>query len=222
MKPGPALPPTMLVPMIHLVVNPFDSDLGYRPFCEAVFGQNRFLCMVEKFGRWSVWHLHIQGELAVSLQEFERRKKILTQQHFTKRLRPSSHPIKVMRQAATEIGFQYMAKDLPRSAVLHMQGFTDGDIDTLYRASQAHCNNQTPGCLQEYITHKCSRVVGETPRQLHWRMTRAALDYYREAGKMFPPQFQALVKDVLLKNYHTHHDVMEYLVSISIPSMVWM
>ena len=211
----------MLVPMIHLVVNPFDRDLGYRPFCEAVFGQNRFLCMLEKFGRRSVWHLHIQGELAVSLQEFERRKKILTQQHITKRSRPSSHPIKVMRKAANEMGFQYMAKDLPISAVYCMQGFTDGDINTLYLASQAYRDNQTPGCLKEYITRKCSRFDGETPRELHWRMTRAALDYYRETGKMVPPQLQALVRDILLR-YYAHYDVMEYLVSISIPPTVCM
>ena len=163
----------------------------------------------------------MQGVRKVPMQEFKLRKKALIKEHYAKKAIPSCHPIKEKQKApgATEMGFQYMAKALPASAVQFERGFSEEALNALYEASAGYRNNLT-GQLGEYIASRCIMQAGETPRNLHWHMTSTAWEYYMEKGKMAPRHFQDLVRHELVMKYGSNEDVLEYVVSISMPPVV--
>jgi hypothetical protein len=165
----------------------------------------------------------MQGDSIVSEQEFALKKKMFTQLHFLKQLNPAKHPVKRMAKPATECGFQYMIKNLLLSSttVVFQQGFSIAEIEALYQASEAYRNGQTPCRLGDYLAQKCSfRFQGESARELHYRMTCSAFNFYRETGKTIAPQYKAMIMGALLKQYGLDADVIQYMGLISLPAMV--
>lgn len=204
---------TMIVgDMLHLVVKPYDPSLNYEDYCKQLFGENKCLAMLEKKGGD---HLHIQGVLNVDEFDFKKIQTSMITTHYRKKVDPTCHPVKKRKRGADDVGFQYMAKELPTSVVIYKQGFSDQDLQELYEKSE-QLRSELQCKLGEYIAANCVRQPGERPRDLHLRMCRVGFDYYLGEDKMQPPNFKLLIRHFLLKIYREHEDVMRYLCEITI------
>jgi len=190
-----------------MVINPYDSSLDYETFCKRVFGNNRCLAMREsKNGQ----HLHIQGELAVSDEEYVLHGNQLRDKHYRKKEDPNSRPVKRRRVAADDKGFQYMAKDLPNSVVVYKQQFTDDDIAALHAASVAHVDEQK-GALGEHLREQITDFHTRHPPTMWAYAMRSAYRYYMDRGVMRPPNLKALVEFALTKHFPSD-DLVEFFV----------
>lgn len=193
--------------MYHLVVKPYDPSLDYVDFCRKAFGENKCLAMLEKKGGD---HLHIQGIPAVGNGVLGDLKEGLTMNHYRKKAGDACHPVKKRKREADDMGFQYMAKELPSSVVVYKQGFTDEDLQELYEKSEKY-REELQSQLGEYLRDRCgSGADYRTPRDLHKRLCVLAIEYYMDLDKMPPPNLKALVRYNMAKHYRSPA-VVEYL-----------
>lgn len=193
--------------MIHFTCKPFDAALDWPQICSHLFGMNKCLVMVERKGGE---HGHIQGEEILPQTECDKYIRSLNGLHYLKKLDPNRRPVKRRKLEATEEGFQYMSKELPTSAVVYKQGFTDADLEELYAKSNEY-REELQCKLGEYLVSKVVRASGEGARQLHKRLCGAALQYYMDQDKMCPPNIKLLVRHFMLKYWGKDSDVFEYL-----------
>ncbi|EKX31777.1 hypothetical protein GUITHDRAFT_149083 [Guillardia theta CCMP2712] len=177
--------------LAHLIVKPYDPSMDYASVCNDLFGDNKCLVMLEKKGGD---HCHIQGELKAPKTEEQWRNYIgdLAMEHYRRKQDPKSRPVKRRKLEADEVGFQYMAKELPTSVVIYKQGFSDEDLQELYEKSNEHRDElqSKPG---EYIAEKIGGDTESwTPGELHKRVCYYAFQYYLAEGKMRPPNIKIL------------------------------
>lgn len=198
------------MPMVHLVVKPYDPSLDYEGFAKQAFGDQPCLFMLEKKGGD---HLHIQGMTALSDETFRKlQSNELTLKHYRRRQEPDCHPVKRRRKEADENGFQYMCKELDSSVVVYKQGFTDEQLESLHAASNLHreeCKSQ----LGEYIAGRVNFLRSDPPEVLHQRVCLAAVEYYLAEDKMQPPNLRLLCRHILLK-YCGTAEVKEYVAKL--------
>lgn len=192
--------------MLHLVVKPYDPSIDYAYYCRQLFGDNRCLVMMEKKGGD---HCHVQGECVLTEDGVKAIQQEMIAKHYRKKQDLTSRPIKKRSREADDLGFQYMAKELPDSVVVYKQGFTDEELCALYDKSN-ELRAELQSNLGEYLRSKCVRGPGEPPRHLHKRLCGYAVRYYLDEDKMQPPNIKLLVRHFLGK-YYREEDVIEYL-----------
>lgn len=194
---------------VHLVVKPYDPSMDYEAICKRLFKSNKCLVMMEKKGGD---HCHIQGMMETDMSNEQWRNEIaaLAAMHYRRKQDPSSRPVKRRKTEADEVGFQYMAKELPSSVVVFKQGFEDGELEELYERSNEH-RDELKAKLGEHLLSRIVRGSCESPRDLHKRMCSAALCYYMDQDKMCPPNIKLLVRHFMLKQYGGSSDVLSYL-----------
>lgn len=196
--------------LAHLVVKPYDPGMDYATVCQTLFGENRCLVMLEKKGGD---HCHIQGELKQEMSEDQWKVYIgnLAAEHYRRKQDPKSRPVKRRKTEADEVGFQYMAKELPTSVVVYKQGFSDEDLQELYQKSNDHREDiqSKPG---EFIFERIGPCIrGWTPADLHDRVVYYACKYYMGEGKMRPPNIKILCEHWMLKYWGDCEGVVEYI-----------
>lgn len=200
--------------MLHFVVNPYDPSLKYDEICEALFGDGKCLVMLERKNGGD--HAHVQGELKPGANFAEVQRKMIDAHYKTQMAEKSGknapRPVKKRKREADEQGFQYMCKEYDVDRVVYQQGFEDGELYELYKASEEH-RDELKGKLGEYIIEAVgSRRSGESVSELHKRCALAAFDYYLDQGKMDPPNIKLLVRHFMKHNFSEHADVRSYIV----------
>lgn len=136
----------------------------------------------------------------------------MTLVHYSKKQDATSHPIKKRKREADKVCFQYMCKELDSSVVIFKQGFTDEDLQELHALSDAS-REETKSKLGEYVTGQVNFKSTDSPKELHKRVCRAAVQYYLAEDKMQQPNLRLLCRHILLK-YAGTPPVIDYIADL--------
>lgn len=183
----------------------YDPTLDYQAICRAVYGENKCLCVAEKL-RVNA-HVHFQGYSDFSESAYDRAFTEWTKEHYLRKTKSGSRPVRHMRTVTTEEGFQYMCKEADVSThVLYKQGLTDEDIQKLHQKSEEHVDE-----LKSGLKRKLHELDQErSPQGLHRQYRLEGLAYYANDDKMPPPNFQKLVLWAMYTSPGASSEVKEY------------
>jgi len=171
--------------MQHIKCN-YDPSWDYPAIARQLFGANKCLVVAEKLATNA--HVHFQGYTDWNDREFEKAMTNLAATHYSKKVNPSSRPVKRAKRTVDETGFQYLCKeDRPP---LYQQGFTEEELEALRFASQAHVDELKNGLGDNLDGQR----YPEDPARAFTQMRLDALKYYDETDRRPSPRFQ---KDVL-------------------------
>lgn len=202
---------------IHGVCQKYDSELDYEHLARSICGDSQCLIMMETKGGE---HAHFQGMTNLPKKELLAIAKEWGEDHVLKK-RKRSNPVHADDKKFTALrfswkdhdwtGFQYCCKEYTNDSVLvYKQGFTEQDLIDLHENSNRH-REVLSAKLGEFVSGQLDLSTPGTPKELHFRVARAAFRYYVAEEKMHPPNLKQLVRTLLYKSFPTP-EVEEYLV----------
>jgi len=180
----------------HLVVNPYDPNQDYTAFAMEVYDPKEKILVVRE--KKNGFHCHLQG-VVTDAAKFEKAMRNLIDTHEEKIKNKDKRPVKRRKLAADEVGFQYMVKEKPTTAVIYKANITDEELDELYERSQEHVAELKAG-LTDYIR---DNATGDTPGQLLMSASVCAIRHYKETSTMCPPNLAALVRHAVMQHFYS-------------------
>lgn len=179
---------------------------------ERIFTTGRHLVVLHK-GKNENPHWHFQGETEIPGKELDALIKEFCTNHSKYIKSKAARPAKRVKGDVTELGYQYMLKEDP-PIVVSQNGFTEEDISELHQKSQDHVDslkNQLRDYLYEIEDRKpCHNY---DPKEAHRRWRHRGIEYYINADKMPPPNFQKLLIWYMIKRFQDNRVFRNYLSS---------
>lgn len=127
-----ALEPTL--PHLEHFKCKYDQTWDYPAIANSLFDGDKVLVQEEKVS--TNHHVHFQGYTSMAPRTFGDRMTQLAATHYVKEKQPGSRPVKRVKRAVTDTGFQYLMKEGHKP--LYQRGFTDEELEKLAAASQEH------------------------------------------------------------------------------------
>lgn len=128
----------------------YDPAWDYKKIAEDMYNGPRYLVMLEKLSTNA--HVHFQGETDYAERTFANMRQELAKDHFIKKLKPTSKPVKGKKDPATEKGFQYIMKESAPTPerILAVKGFTQLQLEDLWEKSEEHVQEQKTK-IRDYV-----------------------------------------------------------------------
>lgn len=124
----------------------YDPTWDYEKIAEDMYDGPRYLVMLEKISTNA--HVHFQGETTYAERTFANKRQKLSATHFIRKLKPSSRPVKGKKEPATELGFQYVCKEL--NEPLAYKGFTLDELEEMHDNSNMHVKEKKEK-MKDYV-----------------------------------------------------------------------
>lgn len=129
---------TLKEPRLYHFVARYDQNWNYNEICKKCFmAEKEWLCVKEHQNLPNT-HVHFQGYSMLTVDSFGKKMTRLAHTHHIKKENPKSRPVTMFRRDTTELGFQYMAKEL-RQPLSHNL-FTLEKLKELKEKSVLHCH----------------------------------------------------------------------------------
>lgn len=125
-------------PRLYHFVARYDQNWDYKAICKKFFMEEKQWLCVKEHQNLPNTHVHFQGYSRLTPMSFQKKLTRLAHTHHIKKENPKSRPVSMFKRETTELGFQYMAKELRNP--LSYNGFTAESLTALKEASVLHVN----------------------------------------------------------------------------------
>jgi hypothetical protein len=183
--------PKLEEPRLYHFVARYDQNWDYKAICKKFFMEDKQWLCVKEHQNLPNTHVHFQGYSRLTPMSFQKKMTRLAHTHHIKKENPNSRPVSMFKRNTTELGFQYMAKEL-RNPLSHNM-FTAESLTALKEASVLHCN-KLKTVVKDYVSAMSKelvmKIIAKNPKPEELLRTIGRyLFLQHENGKIELPEF---------------------------------
>jgi len=182
----------------------YDSGIKWEEWAVKLYGDGKLIVAAEHLK--SNAHVHFHGHSPLSEKEWAKVFDSFKKNHPIKSIPGAANlrPTKEMKKSATELGFQYVAKE---KHTLYIQGISDEELEELRSASTEHATKLKNG-MKDHIHAKHYEGA---PADVFSEIASDCIRYNRVNAIALRPQYRIDVYNVMLSHPECTDPWMDYI-----------